>query len=44
MLNDLAPVLGIRNPRFVSSAFDPHMGVFIDAQDKYDRRLLFIVI
>ncbi|KAF8583856.1 hypothetical protein K439DRAFT_1617197 [Ramaria rubella] len=34
MLNNLAPMFGIRNPKPMSSAFAPHMGVFIDAQDK----------
>ncbi|KAF8526023.1 Vps53-like protein [Hysterangium stoloniferum] len=34
MLVEIAPVLGIRNPKPMSSAFEPHMGIFIDAQDK----------
>ena len=34
MLVNLAPIFGIRTPKLMSSAFDPHMGVFVDAQDK----------
>lgn len=34
MLHNLAPIFSIRNPKPISAAFDPHMGVFVDAQDK----------
>ncbi|KIJ51343.1 hypothetical protein M422DRAFT_157993 [Sphaerobolus stellatus SS14] len=34
MLTELAPILAIPNPKPMSSAFEPHMGVFVDAQDK----------
>jgi vacuolar protein sorting-associated protein 53 len=34
MLIELASTVGIRHPKPMSVAFEPHMGVFVDVQDK----------
>ncbi|GJJ08442.1 hypothetical protein Clacol_002658 [Clathrus columnatus] len=40
MLTQLGPVLGFGKPKPMSLSFEPHMGIFVDAQDKALSNLL----
>lgn len=35
MLSRSGPVVGLGRPKPMSVAFEPHMGIFVDAQDAY---------